>query len=66
MARMGEVCDHVASAMFRVEAVVRTGLTNPSCTNSANERLPCRKDIEPTKIKGLNFDRKDFKWRGKK
>ena len=28
--------------------------------------LPCRKDIEPTKIKGLIFDREDFAQRGKK
>ena len=40
--------------------VVSTDLTNPSCTSSTNEWLPCRKDIEPTNTKGLNFDRKDF------
>ena len=43
-----------------------TGLTNPSCVSSANEWLPCTKDIEPTKIKDLNFDREDFAQRGKK
>ena len=37
-----------------------------SCTISANEWLPCRQDIEPTKIKDLNFDREDFAQRGKK
>ena len=63
---MGETCNHVAAAMFRVEAVVRTGLTNPSCTSSANEWLPCRKDIEPTKIKDLNFDKENFTQRSKK
>ena len=63
---MGETCNHVAAAMFRVEAAVRTGLTDPSRTSSANEWLPCRKDIEPTKIKDLNFDREDFAQRGKK
>ena len=63
---MGKLCNHVAAAMFRVEAAVRTGLTNPSCTSSANEYLPCRKDIKPTKIKDLNFDREDFAQRGKK
>ena len=45
MTGVGETCNHVAAAMFRVEAAVRTGLTNPSCTSSANECLPCRKDI---------------------
>ena len=52
--------------MFRAEAAVRTGLTNPSCKSSANEWLPCRRYIEPTKIKDLNFDREDFAQRGKK
>ena len=63
---MGETCNHVAAAMFRVEAVVRTGLTNPSCTSSANEWLPCRKDIEPTKIKDVNFYKEHFAQRSKK
>ena len=62
MAGMGETCNYVAAAMFRVEAV-RTGLTNPSCTSFC---LPYRKDIEPAKIKDLNFDREDFAQRGKK
>ena len=66
MAGMGDMFNHVAAAMFRMEAAVRTGLTNPSCTSSANEWLPCRKDIEPTKIKDLNFDREDFAHRAKK
>ena len=34
---MGETCNHVAASMFRVEAVVGTGLTHPSCTSSVNE-----------------------------
>ena len=66
MIGMGETCNHVAAAMFRVEAVVRTGLTNPSCTSSANEWLPYRKDIELTKTKDLNFIGEDFAQRGKK
>ena len=52
MEGMGEMRNHVAAVIFRLEAAVRTGLTNPSCTNSANEWLPFREDIEPTKIKG--------------
>ena len=52
MEGMGEMRNHVAAVIFRLEAAVRTGLTNPSCTKSANEWLPCREDIEPTKIKG--------------
>ena len=63
---MGEKCNHVAAAIFRVKAAVHTGLTNPSCISSENEWLPCRKEIEPIKIKDLNFDREDFAQRGKK
>ena len=66
MAGMGETCNHFAAAMFRVDAGVGTGLTNPSCTSSATEWLPCRKDIKPTKIKDLHIDRGDFAQRGKK
>ena len=65
MVVMGETCNHVAFAMFVVGAAVRTDLTNPSCTSSANEWLPCRKDTEPNK-KDLNFDKEDFAQRGKK
>ena len=54
---MGEICNHVAAAMFRVGAAVRIGLSNPSCTSSANEWLPCRKGYETTNIKDLNFDK---------
>ena len=63
---MSETCNHVAPAMVRMEAAVHTGLTNLSCVSSANEWLPCTKDIEPTKIKDLNFDRENFVQCGKK
>ena len=56
----GKTCSHVTAAMLWVEAPVCTGLTNPSWTSSANEWPLCRKDISPTKIKDLNFDREDF------
>ena len=66
MTDMGETCSYVAAAIFGVKAAVCIGLTNPSCTSSAIEWLPCRKDIEPTKIKYLNFYRDDFAQLGKK
>ena len=28
---MGHSCNHVAAVMYRIEAAVRNGLTNPSC-----------------------------------
>ena len=62
---MGEMYNRVAAAMFRVEAAVRTCLTNPSSTNSGNECQPCRKDIKPAKIKDLSFDGEDFAERRK-
>ena len=66
MTDMGETCSYVAAAIFGVKAAVRIGLTNLSCASSAIEWLPCRKDIEPTKIKDSNFYREDFAQRGKK
>ena len=66
MAGTNETCNHVAAAVFRVEEAVRTGLTNPSCTSSANEWVLCRKDIDLTKVKDLNFARKDFAQQGEK
>ena len=55
MAGLGETCNHVASAMYRVEAAVRISLTNLACTSNANEWLPNRKTVEPKKIKYLDF-----------
>ena len=66
MAGMGQSCNHVAAAMFRVEAAVRNVLTNPSCTSSSNKWLPYWKEVEPSKIKNLNFNRERFGDRGKK
>ena len=43
MAVIEETCNHVAAAMYRVEAAVQIGLANPACTSSANEWLPNRK-----------------------
>ena len=66
MESMGETWNHVAAAIFWMKAAVRTALTNPLCTSSANEWLLCRKDTKTTKIKDLNFDREGFEQRGKK
>ena len=66
MAGLRETCNHVASAMYRVEVAVRFGLTNPVCTSNANEWLPNRKTVEPKKIKYLDFSREDFGQRVKK
>ena len=68
MAGMSQTCNHVAAAMYRIEAAVRNGLTNPSCTSKPNEWLPGSKAVAdiPSKIKELQFEREDFGTRGKK
>ena len=68
MAGMSQTCNHVAAALYRVEAAVRSGLTNPSCTSKPNEWLPGSKAVVdiPAKIKDLKFEREDFGTRGKK
>ena len=66
MAGMSSTCNHVAAALFSVEAAMRLGLTNPACTTKACEQLPNRKDVQPVKIKDLNFNRDDFAKIGKK
>ena len=60
MTGMGQPCNHVAAATYRIEAAVRNGLTNPSCTSTSNQRLPNHKDIQPMKIKDMNFGCEDF------
>ena len=41
--------------MCRIEAAVRNGLTNPFCTSTANQWLPNQKDVQPMKVKDINF-----------
>ena len=66
MARRSSTCNHVAAALFRAEATMRLGLANPACTAKAGEWLPNRTDVQPVKIKDLNFSRDDFAKRWKK
>ena len=66
MAGMPETCNHVAALLFRLEAAVRLGLTNPSCTTKSCEWLPNRKEVKPLKAKDMNLSRDDFRKREKK
>ena len=66
MAGTGQSCNHVGAALCRIEAAVRNGFTNPSCTSAANQWLPNRKNVWPMKIKNMNFGREGFCQRGKK
>ena len=66
MAAMGSTCNHVAVALFRVEAAMRLGLTNPACTTEVCEWLLNRKDVQPVRFKDLNFNRDDLTRKGRK
>ena len=66
MAGMSGTCLHIAGMLFRVEAAVRNGLTNPSCTTKSCEWLPNRKDVVAVKVTDLKLSRDDFGKRGKK
>jgi len=66
MAGMGSTCNHVAAALFRIEAAMRLGLSNPACTTKPCEWLPNRKYIAPCQVKDMNLlNRDDFSKRGK-
>ena len=60
MAGMSQACNHVAAGLFRIEAAIRLGLNNPSCTSKPFEWLPNNKAVQPVKIKDLKLGRSDF------
>ena len=66
MAGVSGTCLHVAAMFYRVEAAVRLGLTNPSCTDKSCQWLPNRSDVVPAKVKDYKLSRDDFGKRGKK
>ena len=66
MTGMSGTCNRVAAMLFRVEAAVRLGFTNPACTTKSCEWLPNREDVQSTKVKNLSFCLDDFGKRGKK
>ncbi len=57
---------HVAAALFRVEAAIIMGLSNPSCTSRPCQWLPNSKTVRPLRVKDLKLSRGDFGRRGKK
>ena len=66
MAGLSQTCNHVTASLFRVEAAIRAGLTNPSCTSKSNEWLPTRIKVQPMKLKDINWEISDFAKRGGK
>ena len=65
MTGMGSTCNHIAAALFRVEAAMRLGLINLACTEKTCEWLPNRKNVNPVQIEDIDLNRKDFCKRGK-
>lgn len=66
MAGFSQTCNHIAAALFRIEADVRMGLSNPSCRTTACEWLPKNKLVKQVKLKDLKLSRSDFGRRGRK
>ena len=60
MTGMGSTCNHVTAALFRIEAAMRLGLANPSCTTKTCEWLPNRHDAFPCRAKNMNLNRDNF------
>lgn len=50
---MSETCNHIDALLFRVDAAVTCGLTNPSCTAKTCEWLPNRKEVRPKNMVDL-------------
>ena len=65
MAGMDQSCNNVAVSMYRIEAVVRNGLSNPSCTSTADLWFPNLKDVQTMKFKDMSFGCEDICQRGK-
>ena len=62
VAGIGQTCNRVAAALFRIEATVHMGFSNPSCTSTTCEWLPNDTQVKSEKIKDLklaygNFER---------
>ena len=62
---MGSSCNHIAAALFRMEAAMKLGLCNPACTTQPCKWLPNRTEVQPSKIKDMNLNRDDFSKRQK-
>ena len=60
MAGMSQTCNHVAAALFRIEAACRMGLNNPSCTSKPCAWLPNNQSVRPVKISDLKLERDNF------
>ena len=57
MGGIAQTCNHVTAALFRIEAAIRMGLTNPYCIATVCEWLPNNKLVKITKMKDLKLGR---------
>ncbi len=60
MAGIFQTCNHVATALFRIEAAVKMGLSKPSCTSKPCKWLPNNAVVKPTKLENMMLSRGDF------
>ena len=61
MASMGEICNDVAAAIYRVEAAVWIGLTNSACASNVNPMSGCQiEKLFNQKNKRFRFQLKKF------
>ena len=60
MAGMSQTCNHVAAALFRIEAACRMGLNNPPCTSKLCAWLPNNQSVKPVKISDLKLESDNF------
>ena len=57
---ISQAYNHVAAALFQIEAAVRMGLTNLSCTSKPCEWLPKNVIVKATKMNDMKLARRDF------
>ncbi len=65
LAGVAQTSNHVAAALFRIEAAVRIGLDSPSCTSKPCKWLSKNKKVVTIKLKNLKLCRNNFRQRGK-
>jgi len=53
MAGLESTCNHIAAVLFRIEAAMRLGLSNPACTTKPCEWLPNRNEVKQCRVKDI-------------
>jgi hypothetical protein len=60
--RLGGSCAHITAMFFRIEAAIRSGVTNPACTSQpCTWTVPAQKtQIEPQSVRDMIFKAAKF------